>query len=430
MARTVREPSSRRLRDCNRGNTLMLMALSMPMLVGGLGLSVDVAQWYLWSRELQYATDQAALSGAYSLSKDKNGNWHERAAKELSANEQIVTFKSTPNIYLANFADGTNNSVVVQVSATKRLPFTGMFMSKPATVSSTSQATYQQATNFTSCLVATNEHDSGAITLGGSATVGVSCGIAALSDSPTAILVNGNPDVDAGFLVTAGGVDEWLKDNTDDEIYENVDGLTDPFADLTPPDNPTPRSYACTTSGKGGSKVTTASLLPGTYSTIDTSCNTQLASGVYVINGGVLRINAQYSFTGTGVMFVLKNGASITLNGGSNVSLTAPTVGQLAAMGITDERLAGMLVFEDPDSPGSTTSKINGNAVTTLNGKIYMSKSLVELTGSAKVTSQCLMIVADKITVSGTGTLGSFCPTDQTITDSIGGGKRRVYLVS
>lgn len=430
MARTVKERCLRRLKDCTRGNTLMLTALSMPMLIGGLGLSVDVAQWYLWSRELQYATDQAALSGAYSLSKNQNGNWRDRAAKELGANEQVVTFTGTPNIYRANFAGGTNNSVVVQVSASRRLPFSGIFLDSPATIYASSQATFKQATNYTSCIVATNEHDSGAITLGGSATVSVSCGIAALSDSPTAITVNGNPDIDAGYFVTAGGVDDWIKQNTDDEIFEHVEGLTNPFKDLTPPDNSTPRTYACTTSGKGSNKVTTANLLPGTYSSIDTKCNTQLASGIYVINGGNLKINAQYTFTGTSVMFVLKNGASITLNGGANISLTAPTEADLAGFGITDKRLAGMLVFEDPNSPGSDTSKINGNSYTTLNGKIYLPKSNVELLGTATVTSQCLMVVADKITVSGNGTLGSFCPTDTDHSIAIGGGSGRVYLVS
>lgn len=419
-----------RLGRNQRGSTMMLVALSMSGLIGATGLAVDVAQWLLWKRELQYAVDQAAMSGAYSLSKDANGKWKERALIELQSNEQIVNFKGTPTVNLVNFGDAEKNSVYVQVTATRKLPFSGMFMSSPAAVTARAQATYDKPSNYTSCLVATNTTDTATIILGGNSTIAIQCGIAALSNANDAITVNGNPTVDAGYFVTAGTVDSWIAAHTDDSIYEHVGGLSDPFKKLTPPNNSTARTYACTTTGSGKNKVTSASLLPGTYSSIDTKCDTALASGIYVINGGQLKINAQYTFVGAGVMFVLKNGASIDINGGANVSLTAPTVAQLAAMGITDERLAGMLVFEDTSSSTKGDSKINGNAATIINGKIYMPKSQVTLSGTATVTSQCLMIVADKIKLTGNGTLGSFCPAGQHVADSIGGTNGRVYLVA
>lgn len=408
---------------------MLLVALSMTGLVGAAGLAVDVAQWFLWKRELQFAADQAAMSGAYSLSKNPDGAWRERALLELSSNEQIVDFKSTPTVRLANFGDNENNSVLVHVTASRALSFSRMFMSKPVTISVRAQATFAMPSRYTACLVATNETDTATVILAGSSELSLSCGIAALSDADDAITVNGNPTVDAGYFVTAGTVDDWIADNTDDEIFENVDGLRDPFKDLVPPNNPAPRTDDCTTSGKGPNTVKSASLLPGTYASIESKCNTVLASGIYVIDGGTLKINAQYSFVGTGVMFVLKNGASIQINGGANISLSAPTISQLAAMGIVDERLAGMLVFEDPDSEGDE-STINGNSATVLNGKFYLPRSRVEMSGTATVTTQCLMIVADKIKLTGNGTLGSFCPPNQEITDSVGGASGRVYLVA
>lgn len=431
LIRKAKAAASTKILQNQRGGTLLLTALSMSGLVGATGLAVDVAQWFLWKRELQYAVDQAAVSGAYSLSKDAQGKWRERALSEFNGNRQIVTFNSSPHIRIANFGDNQNNSVIVEVKASRSLPFSQIFMSKAVTINARAQATFDKPSLFSSCLIATNEHETGTIVLGGSSDISISCGIAALSDADDAITVNGNPSVDAGFFVTAGTVDDWIAENTDDQIHEKVDGLVDPFKDFVAPDNSTPRDYDCTTSGKGQGKVVSASLLPGTYDAIDTSCNTVLASGIYVIDGGNLKINAQHSFVGTGVMFVLKNGASVEINGGAEIALTAPTVSQLAQMGITDERLAGMLVFEDPGSEGGD-SKINGNASTVLNGKFYLSKSSVEMTGTAKVTSQCLMIVADKIKLSGNGTLGSFCPPGQAISeaDSVGRATGRVYLVS
>lgn len=74
------------------------------------------------------------------------------------------------------------------------------------------------------------------------------CGIAALSTSSTSIIVNGTPDIDAGRVLSRGGIDDWFNLHTDDEVPDYLEGLFDPFASLTPP-NPTEsqvaRNYYC-----------------------------------------------------------------------------------------------------------------------------------------------------------------------------------------
>ena len=62
------------LRRNSSGNVLMVFALGMPVFVGGAGLAVDTAQWYMWKREMQYAVDQAALAGAWSRVGGSTGN--------------------------------------------------------------------------------------------------------------------------------------------------------------------------------------------------------------------------------------------------------------------------------------------------------------------------------------------------------------------
>lgn len=437
---------------------MIMVAMGMPMLVGGTGLAVDTAQWYLWQRELQYAVDQAAMSGAYSLSKadsPETGEWDVRARAELENNKDIVDFDTNVNVRVVDYADQTDNSVIVDVTAARTLPFTSMLTSRGARIRVSAQASFTEAASYTACLVATDEDDDGAITIGGSATVQMNCGLAALSDSEEAIQVNGSggaggsddeTNISVGVVLSAGGIDDWFRENTDDSVLENISGLTDPFEGIEPPDNPTTRDYACTTSTttttvtrlKGKKLVqetvevstTQASLLPGTYTEIDTECDTTLASGIYVINGGKLKVNAQHDFTGNGVMFVLKNGAYIEINGGANIALTAPTVSQLEAAGVFDPRLAGMLVFEHRDSEGSDQNKLNGNADTILNGKVYLSKSHMQINGSARVTSQCLMIVANTMEITGNANLGNLCPDDQEITDEVGTQRHRVYLVA
>ena len=539
----------KRLRRNESGNALMIVAAGVPALIGGAGFAVDMSQWYMWKSELQYAVDQAAIAGAYArTSSETEADYATRAQQEYTANlSQTSTFASNPSISLANWATGTSNSVVVTASATKSLPFSSFLTGSATTVRVRSQAAFEKGVTYTSCLIAVDEDASGAVTIGGSAQFIAGCGIAALSDAAEAISVDGNPTIDAGWLIAAGGIDEWFKNNTDDKVLENQTGLVDPFKDLVPPTNNTPRSATCpkgkttttpstttyvadkittrtqityvyykksgnsystityngsfkktnvdTTAtqtnvtlaslpssntvvtgptksdydwidGSGNSKVyqqstttttvtytnphavttegTTTTdpapagalvLLPGTYSDMTFKCDVVYTSGIYVIDGGTLTVHAQYNQTGSGVMFVLKNGAGLVINGGANVNLTAMSVSQLEAAGVTHDqavKLAGMLIFEDPNSQGNTGNKFNGNAETILNGTVYLPKSSLDIKGTAGVTAQCLMLVASTITISGNAAMESFCPpnTEASEDDAVLKLRDRVRLVS
>lgn len=489
----------------------MLVALGMPALIGGTGFAVDTAQWYMWKRELQFAVDQAAIAGAWARAeKDTEGTYKTRAAQEFTTNVQKTDgFVSSPTVALANYAGGVANSVAVSATATKKLPFSSFLTKKSTTIYAYAQASFDEGKTFTSCLIATDDSATGAVTIGGSSVLTASCGIAALSNSDEAIVVNGNPEVAAGWILARGGIDDYLKENTDDEILEYLEGLYDPFEKLSPP-NPTesqvartytcnstagtttadktetvtisysyykgsnrsnatphnynnPRSGSTTTnttygttapagttegqtstsssqtwtqlSGSGSNKIwevetrttqttytnvqtqgSTASgtVIPGTYSQIKVACNTTFSTGVYIINGGGLEINGQHEVTGSNVMFVLKNGAYLKINGGAKINLTAIQASDLIARGVPAEdadKLAGMLVFEDRNSSGSNKNNINGNASTILNGTVYLPKSKLDFSGTASVTSQCLMIAAGQINITGGANMSTFCPS-------------------
>ena len=122
----------KRLAGDTSGNALLLMALGLPMLIGGAGLGVDFAQWYMWKRELQYAVDQAAIAGAWARSDTATqAIYTDRARQEYNANlSAIKDIASDPVIGLANYAGGSNNSVTVHAHATKALPFSSLFSSR------------------------------------------------------------------------------------------------------------------------------------------------------------------------------------------------------------------------------------------------------------------------------------------------------------
>src|SRR5258706_8510246 len=118
------------------GNAALLVAIALPVLIGGSGLAVDTAQWYMWKRELQFAVDQAALAGAWARSDSSTlASYQTRATQEYNANLQVIkSYASTPTISLANYAGGASNSVIVSATATRRLPFSSMLTGASVTV--------------------------------------------------------------------------------------------------------------------------------------------------------------------------------------------------------------------------------------------------------------------------------------------------------
>lgn len=527
----------RELKSSTSGNATLLVALGMPVLIGSSGLAVDTAQWYMWKREIQYAADQAALAGAWARSNpDVSSTYTTRARLEYAANlTKTGAIDTVPNVTLANYNGGNQNSVVVTASASKVLPFSNFLTGNAVNVTAYAQASFTEGESYTACIIAVDDDASGAITIGGNASMTAACGMAALSNSDSAVVIDGQPTVDPGWVVSAGGIDDWLSTHTDAEIHENVTGLVDPFAELvTPSPSPNPnQSYNCmagstttigdkrsktdtvytywrgsssrsatllttysgagllpnvtgswsawtytvalptnsvdgvTTSdgaptwtlvsGSGSNRVwrkqvlqtsneysntvttvtnTQATLNQGTYAGgFQVSCTTVFQPGIYVIDGGRLKITGQYQVTGAGVLIILKNGAYIDIAGGSNISLTAATSAHLTSVGGMSAseaaKFAGMLIYEDRASQGSNNrNTLNGNSDTVLNGKIYLPKSDITFSGTASVTSACLLIAAARITLTGTTNMSSFCPAGMTNEDEVSTGRPTIKLVA
>lgn len=514
------------------GNATVLVAIGLPMMLGAAGLAVDLSQWYTWRNEMQYAADQAALAGAWARTSSSTQDiFVSRARTEYTANLSLVSsFADTPAVALVNFGgSATPNAVSVFATATQTLPFTGMLINRGVTIKVAAEATFAAGQAYTSCIVATDPTGSGSVTISGTTILTAACGIAALSTSDSSVVVNGNPTIDAGWILSKGGIDDWFNLHTNDEVHEYMSGLYDPFASLSPPTNTTARSYSCTggtTSTTATTTVTTtttyayyqgssqnsatpytysnpkptettspvvtnnvavaggtyegmtsiststnwpkqnftqngntkiwevptvttnttysnvvsttvgqtAALQPGTYTGgFNVSCVTTMASGIYVINGGGVDISGQYQVTGNGIMFVLKNGAYIKINGGSAINLTAASSTQLQAAGVSATQanlLAGLMIFEDRNSSGSDKTNINGNNTTVLNGYLYFPRSQVNFSGTATVTSQCLMLVARYIVLSGTTNMTTFCPAGMTETTNVSGATPTVRLVA
>jgi hypothetical protein len=172
----------------------------------------------------------------------------------------------------------------------------------------------------------------------------------------------------------------------------------------------------------------------GTYQGLTVGCTTNFGAGIYVIDGGTLDLTGNYAVTGTNVMFVLKNGATLKLGGsgaGNTLTLTPMVSSQFTALGYSQtlaDRYAGMLVFEDRDSNPTDSHIINGNSNSLIQGTIYLPSSNVRVNGTANINSSCLQLTAQTITVLGNATLETRCSTAQT--NSAGSATPTIRLVA
>lgn len=418
-----------RILRCSKGNALVLVAAGMPMLIGGAGFAVDMAQWYMWKRELQHAVDQAAYAGAWARANpDSETTYEVRARQEYDANVAVVeSFDATPAISLVSYGNGSNNSVLVTSSATRMLPFSSFLTGKATTIAVRAQATFRAGTDYNACLVSLRDDGTGT-SIGGNATIRARCGLAALSCDEDAIVIDGSATVLTESIAACGTVSSTDPDH-EDIIAEDVTGLRDIYADVEPPTNDTPREYQC--SGKGKNRQ--ATLLPGTYKGLTISCSTVFSSGIYVIDGGVLDLTYNAQVVGNGVMFVLRNGATMKLGGMGNTSalnLTPMTAADFAGTPYASrsDELSGILVFEDRANDPGESHVFNGNSDSLIEGLIYLPAGNLQINGTADVAAQCLKISAYTIDVRGGAFLETLCPIDPTT--SVGSSLADVRLVA
>jgi Flp pilus assembly protein TadG len=230
-----------RLKCSESGNAMLITAFAMPALIGSAGVATDVAQWYMWKRELQYAVDQSAMAGAYAMANSNStirDTYSDRARQEYNANvSKVADFDDAagPNISLAIYGAGAaNNSVLVTASATKSLPFSTYLTKRATTVNVRAQATYASAVNFSVCMFAVNRTASAALEFGNSIGGSSACGAGTLSNNnKSAAKETGDSNIPLGSVIAAGDVDSTFSNNG--KIYKNQDGLSDPYASLSAP---------------------------------------------------------------------------------------------------------------------------------------------------------------------------------------------------
>jgi len=400
-----------------RGQFLVLFVLALVVMLGFVALTIDVGLAFQERRNAQNGADAAALAAAEDL-RDGKGT----AVAVATAQSYLAAhgYQSPDDTVTINIPPASGNhagdpsyvEVMVQTEEPPvfRAPLTSMIW----TINGRAVATFELGEGANAAILTLNETACKSFDASGTAslTINNNGGIVANSSCDPSVYRNGSGIISAEggiyFYEDGGGYKETGSGSFVPTPEALPNRIEDPLAGLVPPD--------FTTLGKspdsGGpaanprlQKISsgTTTLRPGVYYgglEIGSSANVTLQAGTYVMAGGGFKIGGSAIVNGNGITVYNSFDpqkptgygacATITLVGSSSYNLVAPT----------SDPYKDVLFWQDRAC--TNTMSFNGNG-DNVGGVIYLPTGQVDLSGSAGLGS--IQIIADTVSVSGTGTM-------------------------
>ena len=400
-----------RLKKDVRGNTLMIVGAAMIPMIGAVGLGVDVAQWVLWKRQLSSATDLAALAGAHAVVEKKSANQAARRSLALN-NLRGFTIDAVENAPTKGKYAGDATAVRVQLTASQSLPFSGIFMTGPMSI--TVSATAQSVREVPNCMIALDSTETTSISVSGSARVEMNCAMHS-NGSGTQSLVADGDWVAVAALSANGSVSGKSFDSEKTRVNNGAGILADPLASLGTPATTVACSGASFYTQKSN---TTGSIGPGCYTGLSVQGSLTLTPGTYIIDGGDVSIGAKGALKGSGVTLVFTNSnptstaiGKFTANGTSLVQLSAPNTGTYAGIIMYQDRRAEPSNQTNFFVTGNSGTDNAGNTVNSFyEGTIYTPKTYTQFSGNSSILTPCMQVVAMRIEFQGNTSVNNTCP--------------------
>jgi Flp pilus assembly protein TadG len=397
----------RRLRSSRRGNIATLTALMMPVLIGSAGLASDTIQWTLTKRMMQRAADSGAIAGAYQLSQISGTDTQSVRTAALSDIYRNDGFAMTVTPVIntpatsGSFRDASS-AVEVILATDMNLPFTGMIMSGAMRISA--RAVAEVVGNGDYCVLALEHTNTPGIPIGGSATVNLGCGMMSNAPSTTSIIANGASSVTASPVAAVGNVPPGnYAAGTVRQDYALP--LRDPYRNL-----PDPPNISSSNNDLRVQPNRSNNFGPGTYRNIDISGTATFSAGTYYVTGSV-NFGSQAVVTASNAVFILtatnaaSNGgniATVSMQGGASLNMTAPSSGTYA----------GILFYQDRRATSMRTNIINGNSTSLLQGALYFPRQELQMNGTSGMNTRCIQIVARRVDWRGNTNIQNVCPAN------------------
>ncbi len=402
-----------RLRSFSRheaGSVVVLAAILLPIVIGGMGLGAETGYWYLSQRKMQHTADVSAHAGATRKRAGDDETKIRAAAEHIAAAsgmaEIVVNNPPTSGAYA-----GDMDSVEVLISKTQPLLFSSIFMDAPVTIDARAVARFSSDNNSVACVLALSKTASGAVTVSGSTTVNLEgCDVHSNSNAANSFLMSGSGILTTDCVTTVGGAvtTAQLTVNNPDCPKEQSGEIPDPFEMVLEP----AVTGTCRSNKVGTPSKATALPNPQTPQEnhpsgvlairfcdgLDLKGQVTFAPGLYIIQGDVT-VNAgeETQLFGDGVTFFITSGGRLRFNGAAQLNLSAPTEGPFK----------GILFFGDRDD--NVTHLVNGASGSTLQGAIYAAGSAIEYKGNSTTSNGCTQLIGNTVTFIGNSTMNSKC---------------------
>lgn len=406
------------LRKDQAGVIIVIFALMLPIIVGFVGLGVETGLWFSSRREVQGAADAAAIAAAYEIRDGSDDSTIlTSATTEATRNGYDFANGDTLTINVPTTGSYTGDTAAREVNLTKQIEllFSAVLISEDVTVNG--RAVARVMSGGDACVLALDTSGS-ALSVSGSADITFeNCVTASNSTDADAIASTGSGNLTTDCYYAVGGVSDTSQMTLDDDCSPrtNASALEDPYEDLTDPGGTCAAGYE---SGYTHNVTTSISIghAAGSPDYVNpfVICGdlwlkkgtVTLNPGLYVIDGGDLKSNAQGNLVGTGVTIVLRNNAQINnFNGSSTVTLSAPDTDDSAG------DWEGILFYQDRDTSdactGNNCNTLNGNSSTSFTGVVYFPNQEINVNGGNEGSSTCLQIVALRVGFSGNGSLNA-----------------------
>jgi Flp pilus assembly protein TadG len=405
------------------GNVALMTAVSLPIVVGLAGGTMDFITASKHHYNLQAIADSAAIAAAreVSLANTNNGQIAEVAKATAVSTSQL----NGNNIGIDRVAvnvSADRSSIRVTVLSNWKPVFAAMFSNSIETVSA--QATANVIGSGNICIMSLNPvNPRGILLTRKAAVVGKRCGIFSTSVHRRSLVVRAGGLLKAGFICSQGGAIGWKSARIVPTPITDCPSPGNPLAD-----RPMPKVGACDYNDKVVRRSHEV-LQPGVYCgglVIAKNSNPVLEPGVYIIKDGELVVKNNSVLRGNGVGFFLTGTkASFKFLKKTEIDLKAPTKGIMA----------GILVYQDPEIPKvelddyiPTRNVIRSQNAHTLEGTIYLPRGglFVEGEGEIAGSSAYTAIVADRVRVKEGPKLilnSDYKSTDVPVPEGIAGGK-------
>ena len=411
-----------------RGALAVMFALMLPIMLGFVGLGVEVGFWYKSRRDLQSAADAAAIGGAYEV-KDGSGSATilATATAEATRNGLDTAGGETISVNYQYPASGSYTSDDNAVEVLLTTPITLMFSkvvaafygegTSASSVTVNARAVATLSSIGEACVLSLDTSSTG-IDVGGNGDITFNnCLTASNSTDSDSLASTGSGSLTTDCYYTAGDVSDTSQMTFDSgcTAKTNAAALPDPYSDLEDPGGTCAAGYE-----SGYTHNVTTSVVIGHPSGSPDYVNpfvicgdlwikkgtVTLNPGLYVIDGGDLKSNSSGNFAGTGVTIVLRNEAQINnFNGSSTVTLSAPVPADSAG------DWEGILFYQDRDTSsactGNNCNTLNGNSSTTFQGSVYFPNQEINVNGGNESSSTCLQVVALRVAFSGNSDMDS-----------------------